>query len=91
MGEWEPSASAWRRALVNDPHLASAAAYALAPAPAGQEGLTDRIDKAAEIGLWDPKYRQRIVDAARGARDETKEAIFANLNEKWADAKGKTS
>jgi tetratricopeptide (TPR) repeat protein len=35
MGEWEPSASAWRRALVNDPHLASAASYALAPAPAG--------------------------------------------------------
>jgi raffinose/stachyose/melibiose transport system substrate-binding protein len=63
----------------------------LAPAPAGQEGLTDRIDKAAEIGLWDPKYRQRIVDAARGARDETKEAIFADLNKKWADAKGKTS
>lgn len=63
----------------------------LVPAPAGQEGLTDRIDKAAEIGLWDPKYRQRIVDAARGARDETKEAIFADLNKKWADAKGRTS
>lgn len=63
----------------------------LVPAPAGQEGLTDRIDKAAEIGLWEPKYRQRIVDAARGARDETKEAIFADLNKKWADAKAKTS
>lgn len=62
----------------------------LVPAPAGEEGLTDRIDKAAEIGLWDPKYRQRIVDAARSARPETKDAIFADLNKKWADAKGKT-
>ena len=35
MGEWEPSASAWRRALGNDPGLASAAAYSLAPAPVG--------------------------------------------------------
>ena len=33
MGEWEPSASAWRRALANDAGLASAAAYSLAPAP----------------------------------------------------------
>ncbi len=63
----------------------------LVPAPAGQEGLTDRIDKAAEIGLWDPRYRQQLVDAARGARSETKEAIFADLNKRWADAKAKTS
>jgi tetratricopeptide (TPR) repeat protein len=33
MGEWEPSASAWRRALANDAGLATAAAYSLAPAP----------------------------------------------------------
>lgn len=30
-GQWEASAIAWRRALVDAPHLASAAAYALAP------------------------------------------------------------
>ena len=34
MGDWEPSARAWRKALANDAGLASAAAYALAPAPA---------------------------------------------------------
>jgi len=34
MGQWEQSASAWRGALTNEPHLASAAAYSLAPAPA---------------------------------------------------------
>jgi tetratricopeptide (TPR) repeat protein len=34
MGDWEPSARAWRRTLANDAGLASAAAYSLAPAPA---------------------------------------------------------
>src|SRR5436190_8545700 len=43
MGEWEPSASAWRRALANDPHLSSAASYALAPAPAGVRPALRRI------------------------------------------------
>ena len=43
MVEWEPSASAWRRALANDPHLASAASYALAPAPAGVRPALRRI------------------------------------------------
>jgi raffinose/stachyose/melibiose transport system substrate-binding protein len=62
----------------------------LKPAPKGEEGLTDRIDKAAEIGLGDPKYRQRIVDAARGAKKESKEDIFADLNKKWAAAKKNT-
>ena len=38
----------------------------LSPQPAGEEGLTNRIDNEAEIGLFDPIYRQRIVDAARG-------------------------
>src|SRR5690348_10651541 len=33
-GQWEASAIAWRRALVDAPHFASAAAYALAPTPA---------------------------------------------------------
>ncbi len=32
-GQWEPSAESWRRALVDAPHLAGAAAYALAPTP----------------------------------------------------------
>lgn len=63
----------------------------LTPAPKGQEGLDARISDASEIGLWDPKYRQRIVDAARGAKNENKEAIFADLNKRWAAAKAKTS
>jgi tetratricopeptide (TPR) repeat protein len=33
-GQWRTSAEAWRRALTDAPHLAGAAAYALAPTPA---------------------------------------------------------
>lgn len=62
----------------------------LAPAPAGAEGLVERIDKASEVGLGEPKYRQRLVDAARGAGKESKEAIFADLNKRWAAARSKT-
>jgi tetratricopeptide (TPR) repeat protein len=39
-GQWEASARAWRNALVDAPHLATAAAYALAPTPGD---LRDRI------------------------------------------------
>lgn len=58
----------------------------LNPAPAGKEGLENKISQAAEIGILDPPYRQRIVDAARGARKESKEDIFTELNKKWAEA-----
>lgn len=58
----------------------------LNPAPAGKEGLENKISQAAEIGILDPPYRQRIVDAARGAKKESKEDIFTDLNKKWADA-----
>lgn len=57
------------------------------PAPAGEEGLTNNVDAEAEIGLFDPIYRQRIVDAARGQVDETLDEIFADLNERWAAAR----
>lgn len=59
----------------------------IAPAPEGEEGLTDRVDSEAEIGLFDAIYRQRIVDAARGQLDESIDDIFADLNERWADAR----
>jgi len=63
----------------------------LNPAPAGQEGLVSRIDTAGEVGLFEPTYRQRLVDAGRGAKKETKEQIFADLNKRWAEARAKTS
>ncbi len=42
LGEWVPSAQAWRRALSEAPYLATAAAFALAPAPASaRENIRD--------------------------------------------------
>jgi raffinose/stachyose/melibiose transport system substrate-binding protein len=57
------------------------------PAPAGKESLVNDIDKQAEIGLFAPEYRQRLVDSARGASSETKQQIFDDLNAKWAAAR----
>ena len=59
----------------------------LAPAEAGKESLVNDIDSQSEIGLNAPDYRQRIIDAARGATDETKQQIFDDLNTRWADAR----
>jgi tetratricopeptide (TPR) repeat protein len=39
-GQWDASAESWRRALLDAPHLAGAAAYALAPTP---QASRDRI------------------------------------------------
>ena len=63
----------------------------LAPAPAGRESLVSDIDREAEIGLLSSDYRQRIVDGARGASGETKEAIFEDLNTRWAKARATQS
>ena len=59
----------------------------LAPAELGQESVVNDIDAEAEIGLWSPDYRQRLVDAARGASGESKDDIFADLNSRWAAAR----
>ncbi|MFI5910454.1 ABC transporter substrate-binding protein [Dactylosporangium sp. NPDC051541] len=61
----------------------------LNPAPKGKEGLADKIGNSAEIALFDGKYRQTIVDAARGAKNQSKDQIFADLNKKWAAARAK--
>ncbi|GGS95887.1 sugar ABC transporter substrate-binding protein [Planobispora rosea] len=57
------------------------------PAPANETGLTNDIDEKSEIGLNQPEYRQRIVDAGRGASEESLEAIFTDLNAKWKTAR----
>ena len=46
----------------------------------------NNIDKAAQIGLTSPDYRQHIVDLARGAASGTLDADFASLNKAWSDA-----
>lgn len=54
----------------------------MTPAPQ----LSD-IDNASEIGLAQPDYYRRLVDSARGASDETKKAIYDDLNSRWEQAR----
>lgn len=58
----------------------------LSPASGDDVGLLDQIQNESEVNLYDPSWRQRIIDGARGATGETLDAIFADLNAKWADA-----
>lgn len=62
---------------------------ALAPAEAGQEGLVDAIDKDAEIGLWQPDFKKRIIEAAIGNRDESYDDIMKDLNDAWVQSRAK--
>jgi len=57
------------------------------PPPVTEAGLTGKIDKESEIDLAGPTYPQRIIDAARGQTSETLDAIFTDLNTKWAAAR----
>lgn len=57
------------------------------PAPAGEEGWVDEIDREGEIGLWEPNFKARIIEAAFGARNETFDQIMADLNEDWKAAR----
>jgi ABC-type glycerol-3-phosphate transport system substrate-binding protein len=88
-GGVSPVISAQLPASLADLQAAKTEFIELNPAPKGEEGLADKIGNTAEIALFDGKYRQRIVDAARGAKKETKEQIFADLNKKWADTRAK--
>ncbi|MFC7549578.1 ABC transporter substrate-binding protein [Plantactinospora sp. GCM10030261] len=78
-------------ATLADLTAANTKLFELNPPPKGEEGLANKVDTEAEIGLFDGKHRQRLVDAARGASKESKEAIFADLNKRWAEAMKKVS
>jgi tetratricopeptide (TPR) repeat protein len=58
-GQWEPSAESWRRALADAPHLAGAAAYALAPTPAP---VRDRIRDILLAPPLDAGSRRAIAE-----------------------------
>ncbi|MFJ5259854.1 ABC transporter substrate-binding protein [Streptomyces sp. NPDC088387] len=45
------------------------------------------IDKASEIGLSAPDYRQHLIDVARGAAKGDLDSDFAELNQKWSEAR----
>ena len=59
------------------------------PPPAGEEGLRDNIANEAEIDIWANVYRQALVDDARGQTSDGMDAMFADLNSRWAAAKTK--
>ena len=54
------------------------------PGAGGRGGAAPTSTTRPRSASTDPKYRQQLVDAARGGA-RTKEQIFADLNKKWAD------
>ncbi len=59
------------------------------PAKPGQEGLVDKIDKDGEIGLWQPEFKKRIIEAAIGNTTETYDEIMQDLNDAWVKSRAK--
>lgn len=57
-----------------------------ADVPAGKEGLVDRIDNQGQIGLYQPDFKQRIIDAAMGNTSESFDEIMDDLNARWKQA-----
>lgn len=57
------------------------------PAKPGQEGLVDKIDKASEIGLWQPDFKKVLIEAGIGNRKDSYDDIMKNLNDKWVKSR----
>ncbi|MBY7738153.1 ABC transporter substrate-binding protein [Paenibacillus polymyxa] len=64
---------------------------ALTPSPKGQEGIVDKIDKMGEIGLWQPDFKKRIIEAAVGNRPESYDTIMKDLNDAWVKARAEVA
>jgi ABC-type glycerol-3-phosphate transport system substrate-binding protein len=45
------------------------------------------IDAESEVGIYAPEYRQNLVDLARGARKGSLDDFFADLSERWTEAR----
>ncbi|ASA19957.1 ABC transporter substrate-binding protein [Paenibacillus donghaensis] len=63
----------------------------ITPAQAGKEGWVDRIDKDAEVGLWQPDFKKFIIEAAIGNRKDSFDDIMKDLNDKWAASYAKVT
>ncbi|WP_416147213.1 ABC transporter substrate-binding protein [Salipaludibacillus sp. HK11] len=57
------------------------------PAYEGEEGLPDRVDNAGEVGLWQPRFKQEIIEAGIGNRDDTFDEIMEGLNQRWQEGR----
>jgi ABC-type glycerol-3-phosphate transport system substrate-binding protein len=63
----------------------------LNPPSAKDATLEPDIASAAEIDLYGNVYRQKLIDIARGAASGSMDSYFADLDSKWAAAKGQVS
>lgn len=44
-----------------------------------------------EIGLWQPDFKKRIIEAAVGNRPESYDAIMKDLNDAWVKARAEVA
>ncbi|MGW0823090.1 ABC transporter substrate-binding protein [Streptomyces sp. NPDC002845] len=51
-----------------------------------QGGTVKEIDNASEVGIYQPDYRQDLVDLARGAKDGSLEDFLDDLGRRWTEA-----
>lgn len=58
----------------------------LAAAKAGEEGWVDAIDKDSEVGIWQPDFKKRMIEAAIGNRKESYDDIMKDLNDRWNES-----
>ncbi len=56
------------------------------PAKPEENGWLTQIDNMSEVGLNQPNFKQRIIEAGVGNRDESIDDIFADLNDRWNEA-----
>jgi ABC-type glycerol-3-phosphate transport system substrate-binding protein len=57
------------------------------PAPAGQQTYLGDIQDKSTVQLYGTNWPQRIIDAARGATNESLDSIFTDLNNQWKAAR----
>lgn len=86
-GSISPAKGAALPAILKDYEKDGVEFKTITPAKAGEEGLVDKIDKEGEIGLWQPDFKKRIIEAAIGNTNESYDDIMKSLNEAWTKAR----
>jgi ABC-type glycerol-3-phosphate transport system substrate-binding protein len=53
------------------------------PGPDDLNGVLTQIDNDSEVGIHNPDFKKRLIEAAIGNRDESFEDIMADLDKRW--------
>lgn len=61
------------------------------PAKEGEDGWVDAIDQEGEIGLFQPEFKQRIIESGIGNTKESFDDIMKDLNADWKAAREKVT